>query len=165
MARTGPALSGRDAVTDPLPDLAADPDALRVSKNPFPVQVEFAAGDGVCETLEGAVRYRAGDAILTGIKGERWPVKRGTFLSTYEPAPPTRAGESGTYRKAPAVTYARRVDRACDVPVNWQDSSLHARPGDWLLQYADGSYCVVQDDIFRASYAAASGEGRWPPPE
>jgi len=150
---------------DALPDLTTDPHALRVVKRPIEVRVEFAAADGVCETLEGPVRYHAGDALLTGIKGERWPVKRDTFLSCYEPVTPTRPGESGNYRKAPSVAYACRIERAQDVPVGWQDDPLHARPGDWLLQYPDGSYGVMQDSIFRESYGAAASEYRWPPPE
>jgi hypothetical protein len=152
-------------VSDALPDLTADSRALRVCKKPIPVRVEFAAADGVCQTLEGPVRYRTGDAILTGIQGERWPVKQDIFLSSYEPVPPTRQGEGGSYRKAPAITFALRVDRAREVPVSWQNDPLRARPGDWLLHYADGSYGVIQDDIFRDSYAAASGEARWPPPK
>lgn len=147
------------------PNLTSDPRALRVCKKPIPVRVEFATAGGVCETLEGPVRYRAGDALLTGIKSERWPVKRDIFLSSYEPVPPTRAGADGTYRKAPAVAYALRVDRASEVPVSWQNDPLHARPGDWLLLYADGSYGVLQDSIFRGSYAPAPGEARWPPPQ
>jgi len=148
---------------DPLPDLSTNPQALRVSKKPILVRVEFATADGVCETLEGPVRYRAGDAILTGIKGERWPVKPDTFFSSYEAVAPTKSAEGGNYRKAPSVAYACRVDRAQDVPVGWQDDPLHARPGDWLLQYPDGSYGVMQDSIFRDSYGAAAGEDRWPP--
>jgi hypothetical protein len=151
-------------VSDGLPDLTADPRALKVSKKPLPVRAAFASVDGVCETLEGPVRYRAGDAILTGVKGEHWPVKRDAFLASYEPVPPTRAGEGGGYRKAPAIAYALRLDRALEVPVSWQDDPLHARPGDWLLSYPDGSYGVLQDDIFRDTYAPASGEVRWPPP-
>jgi PGDYG protein len=151
-------------VTDDLPDLAADPGALRVCKKPIPVRVEFAAADGVCETLEGPVRYRSGDAILTGIQGERWPVRRDVFRSNYEPLAPIRAGENGNYRKAPTVTYALRLERARDVPVGWQDDPLRGQPGDWLLQYSDGTYGVVQDHIFRETYAPTSGEQRWPSP-
>jgi hypothetical protein len=117
----------------------------------------------VCETLEGPVRFRAADAILTGIQGEHWPVQRNLFLASYEPVPPTKAGENGSYRKAPAVAYALRLDRSCDVPVSWQGDPLRAHPGDWLLQYADGTYGVVQDAILRKSYAPATGETRWPP--
>ena len=150
-------------MTDARPDLAADPHALRVCKKPDPLRAEFAVSGGVCDTLEGPVRFQAGDAILTGTRGERWPVGREQFVASYEPVPPTRAGENGDYRKAPSVAYALRLDRAREVPVGWQNDPLHGRPGDWLLQYADGSYGVVQDSIFRESYAPASGEGRWPP--
>ena len=150
-------------MTDPLPDLAADPGALRVCKKPDPLRADFAVRDGVCDTLEGPVRFQAGDAILTGTRGERWPVGRAQFLASYEPVPPTRAGESGDYRKAPSIACALRLDRAREVPVGWQNDPLHGRPGDWLLQYADGTYGVVQDSIFRESYAPAAGESRWPP--
>ena len=148
-------------MTGALPDLAADPRALRVCKKPIPVRAAFAAADGVCETLEGAVRFRAGDAILTGIAGERWPVRRDLFLSSYRPVPPTQAGEDGSYLKAPSTALALRLDRALTVPVNWQDDPLRGRPGDWLLHYSDGSYGVLQDAIFRATYAPVSGETRW----
>lgn len=150
-------------MTGDVPDLFRDPRALRVSKSPNPVRVAFAAGSGVCETLEGPVRFDAGDAILTGLRGERWPVRRDLFLAGYDPLPPTRSGESGTYRKAASVTYALRLDRPCEVPAGWRDDPLRGRPGDWLLQYADGSYGVVRDDIFRDTYGPAPGEERWPP--
>jgi len=151
-------------VSDKLPDLAADPEALRVCKKPIPVRAEFAIADGVCDTLEGPVHFRAGDAILTGVRGERWPVRRDLFLASYQPVPPTRPGENGAYRKAPSVTYALRLDRARDVPVGWQNDPLHGRPGDWLLQYADGTYSVIGDGVLRESYDPAAGENRWPPP-
>ena len=150
-------------MSDPLPDLAADPRALRVCKKPVEVPVEFTTADGTCETLEGPVRYRAGDPILTGVRGERWPVGLDTFRASYEPVPPTRAGENGKYRKAPSVSFAVRLDAPRDVPVGWQNDPLHGRVGDWLLQYADGSYGVMRDEIFHDSYAPAPGETRWPP--
>jgi hypothetical protein len=146
-----------------LPDMKADLRVLRVCKRPDPLQVVFATTDGVCETLEGPVRYRAGDAILTGLQGERWPIKRDLFLASYEPVLPTMAEDDGIYRKLPSEALALRLDRAVSVPVGWQDDPLEGRPGDWLLRYADGSYGVVQDEIFRKSYQQAEGETRWPP--
>jgi hypothetical protein len=146
-----------------LPDLTRNPGTLRVRKRPLPVQVAFATSDGVCETLEGAVRYRRGDAILTGSRSENWPVARSHFLGSYEPIPPTEAGQDGTYRKLPATTLALRLDRSLDVPVGWQDDPLHGRPGDWLLHYADGSHGVVGDTIFCETYEPADPAMRWPP--
>lgn len=42
--------------------------------------------DGIpwVNTLEGPVRVREGDWIVTGVKGERYPVKPDIFAATYE---------------------------------------------------------------------------------
>ena len=150
-------------MTGDVPDLSRDPRALRVRKSPIAVRVAFAAAAGVCETLEGPVRFEAGDAILTGVRGERWPVRRDLFLASYEPLPRVPRGRNGKYRKVPAVACALRLERPCEVPVGWQHDPLHGRPGDWLLQYPDGSHGVIEDSIFRETYGPAPGEGRWPP--
>jgi hypothetical protein len=147
-----------------VPDLTADPNALRVCKKPIPVRVAFAPVDGICETLEGPVRYRAGDPILTGSQGERWPVRRDLFLAGYDPVPPTVATEDGRYRKRPTDVLARRLDNPVSVPAGWQHDPLFGRPGDWLLSYPDGTHGIVEDGIFRATYGPAQGEDRWPPP-
>jgi hypothetical protein len=147
-----------------IPDLRLDPAAIKVCKKPDPVAVAFATEDGVCQTLEGAVSYRAGDAILTGVAGEKWPIRKDQFLAIYEARLPTRSGENGHYRKRPSLTLARRLTGAIDVTVGWQDDPLHGEPGDWLLRYEDGSGSIIRDDIFRASYGPAEGETRWPPP-
>lgn len=145
-------------------DLDKNPSALRVCKKPVTVQVAFAAEDGVCKTLEGEVRFRAGDALLTGGQGDHWPVRRHLFLSSYEPVPPTRRGDNGAYRKLPAVAHALRLTAPADVSVSWQNDPLHGQAGDWLIRYADGSHGIVQDSIFRDTYAPAGDETRWPPP-
>lgn len=151
-------------MSERLPDLGKNPQALRVCKKPLSVEVEFADKDGVCKTLEGEVRYRAGDALLTGGHGERWPVKRDSFAASYEPVQPTCAGQNGRYRKLPALAHALRLTESVEIPVGWQNDPLHGQPGDWLLLYSDGSYGVVQDGIFRETYAPADAEVRWPPP-
>jgi hypothetical protein len=143
-----------------IPDLRQDPDALKVCKRPDPVRVAFASEDGVCQTLEGPVRYQAGDAIVTGVAGERWPIRREQFLTAYEARSPTRPGEDGLYSKRPSLTLARRLTRPIDVAVGWQDDPLHGEPGDWLLRYEDSSGSIIRDDIFRASYGPAEGETR-----
>jgi len=147
-----------------LPDPHAVSRALRVRKRQVSVRVTFAAADGVCETLEGPVRHRAGDAILTGVRGERWPVRRDAFDIAYAPVPPTRAGEDGNYMKRPAEALATRLDRQEAVPVGRRADPLRGEPGDWLLRYADGEFGVVRDDVFRETYEPAPGEARWPPP-
>jgi len=71
----------------------------RYAKRRDPVEVEIAQAPGVLATLEGEVGYNAGDALITGVKGERWPASRERFERTYEALPPTRPGESGRYSR------------------------------------------------------------------
>ena len=138
------------------PDLRTDARACRVRKLPAAVTVEFAAADGNVETLEGTVRHTAGDAILTGVNGERWPVRREAFAKSYDPVPPTEAGQPGTYVKRLATALALRLRTVMTVPVGRHDDTLQGRPGDWLLQYEDGSHGVVCDSIFSATYERIS---------
>lgn len=44
----------------------------------------------VCPTLEGPFIVRPGDWIITGVKGERWPVKPDIFKASYEPVEPVK---------------------------------------------------------------------------
>lgn len=143
--------TGGSAAT-PLPDLTRDGRAIRATKRPIPVPVTFAAVEGVVETLEGPVAHRAGDAVLTGVRGERWPVGREAFLAAYDPLPPTAPGEDGLYVKRRQESLALRLEEPVTVPVGWRSDPLLGQPGDWLLRYGDGSYGVVRDEVFRETY-------------
>jgi hypothetical protein len=141
-----------------MPNLARDPRAWRVLKRPVVVAVRFAAENGTCGTLEGPVHYRSGDALVTGTVGEQWPIARERFDETYE-----RVAE-GQYRKRPAVAYALRVQTATRVPLGGEGDVLEARQGDWLLQYDDGEYGIVDAEVFEQAYEVLSrGEPRGTP--
>jgi hypothetical protein len=50
-----------------------------------------------------------------------------------------------------------------DEPFTWTSASgetMHAKPGDWVVEAADGRIHSVADDIFRATHTQDSG-GRW----
>jgi hypothetical protein len=134
-----------------LPDLSPDPRAQRVVKVPLPVRVRIAEADGICETLEGPVRYLSGDAILTGVADETWPVARKKFDERYMPAEGTPPGADGEYVKRPLVVLALRLDVPIDVPMP-NGGMLHGEPGDWLLQHGTSDYGLVKDEILRATY-------------
>jgi len=134
-----------------VPDLTCRADALRVRKKPLPVPVRFARGGGICQTREGPVPYRTNDAILTGVKGEQWPVERATFEQRYRPLFDGSMGMDGDYVKDPIDVLAVQMDDAMRIPMR-AGGELHGRPGDWLLQYAPGDYGVISDSIFRDTY-------------
>lgn len=135
-------------------DLERDPAGGWYRKRPLPVAVEFAAMAGTVQTLEGAVRYDAHDALLTGVEGERWPVARARFDATYVAVAPTQPGEAGRYLKHPQRVRARRMDAAFCVRIRGGDV-LSGGAGDWLLQYAPGEHGIVLARVFAATYDAA----------
>lgn len=84
--------------------MTSTPDVQRYRKKPIVVEASrwFRHGDhpavlrlpmahqadthGWIDTLEGPMRVSPGDWIVTGVKGERYPVKPDIFEATYEPA-------------------------------------------------------------------------------
>lgn len=128
------------------------PDFVEVEKLPIPVLVEFAPNDIAIQTLEGSVQCKQGDAILTGVNGERWPVPGLRFLASYVSIPPTQQGLNGTYLKRPARIWAKKMDQSFMVKVGFAKDLIKGLAGDWLLQYADGSEGVVAAEIFEKTY-------------
>jgi len=137
-----------------LQALSLELGARWVVKRPLPVQVAFAKADGVLQTLEGEVGYRAGDALLTGDHGDNWPVSRARFDEDYRPVS-SSASQPGAYVKRNIPVLARQIPHAFSVPRGEGSDLLHGAPGDWLLDYGNGRMGVVKDEIFQATYCPA----------
>ena len=134
------------------PDLSNDHAARRARKRVVDVQVQFAPAPGVLATREGDVRYAAGDALLTGAAGDRWPVSRAYFDVAYEPLAPVRAGSDGRYRKRPVVVLAKQMSAPFAITLPEGRGTLRGGRGDWLVQYAPGDCAVVAQKIFAVTY-------------
>lgn len=132
--------------------LSADPKRVFARKMVHIIQVEFAAAARTLQTSEGMVHVRPGDAILTGIGGERWRVSREHFADKYQPVPPTRAGESGSYRSMPNRILALPMSEPFQVLLADGKSRLSGSPGDWLVDYGDGSLGIVSRTVFPTTY-------------
>ena len=135
-----------------LNELASDPRHVNARKLEREVQVQFTDGPCTVQTPEGAVLAQPGDAILTGIAGERWRVSRSHFGNKYRPAATTPSGHAGTYLSLRNRILALRMSEPFDVLLADGVSRLHGRPGDWLVDYGDGSLGVVTDAIFGVTY-------------
>lgn len=133
-------------------DLSEDRGARRARKRAVAVDVEFASAAGTLSTTEGPVKYSIGDALLSGTEGERWPVARDRFDTSYVAVAPTRPGKPGRYRKRPTVVWAKPMVAAFDVTLDRERGILHGRPGDWLLQYAPSDFAVVSARVFAQTY-------------
>jgi hypothetical protein len=122
-------------------------------RKPIEVSVRFALAPGAVDTLEGEVSFQQGDAIVTGTRGETWPIPRQRFERTYEPSQPQGAmGQDGLYRRKPSVVTARQTVTAMSIPLSNGRGVLTAQPGDWIVEGQAGDQWVVADAIFRDTY-------------
>jgi hypothetical protein len=134
------------------PLISADPRRVDAVKLEREVQVRFTAVDCTVHTREGAVHARPGDAILTGGAGESWRVSRAHFAEKYHPVPPTAAGADGAYRSISRTIHAVRMHQPFAVLLVDGESRLTGNPGDWLVDYGDGSLGIVAPAIFADTY-------------
>lgn len=135
-------------------DPSTDPRHRSVRKLPMPVWVSFALSAGTLETTEGPVPYEAGDAILTGVKGEKWPVQRDRFFHRYQPTSDVTAGEAGRYSCRPEVLLAVQLSEA-DAPLEVRTSAgglLTGTAGDWLVRYGPDDLAVLSREVFDETY-------------
>jgi hypothetical protein len=121
-------------------------------KCPLVAGVTFATSGGSLQTLEGGVHYAAGDALMTGVRGEHWPIRRQTFESSYEPCDAQPMGVDGHYRKRTIPVFARQLTETCVITLDEDRGDLSGIVGDWIVRDATGRTWVVADDIFRITY-------------
>lgn len=114
--------------------------------------MRFAELPCTVQTLEGLVRAKQGDAIVTGTGGEHWRVSRAHFSEKYRPVPPTAVGEPGRYASLPYRILALHMSEPFKVWLADGISCLTGRAGDWLVDYGDGSLGVVAAAIFATTY-------------
>ncbi len=134
------------------PALQDHPDTVAARKRERDVDVRFADQTGVIDTHEGAVQVRSGDAIVTGTRGDRWRVTRARFDDKYRARAATAHGESGGYTSRPYRVLARLMQEPFEVWLADGVSRLSGKPGDWLVDYCDGSLGIVSGAAFADTY-------------
>ena len=120
---------------------------MKVMKKPVVVQFERATVEQVVQTLEGPVTARVGDAIITGVKGERYPIQAPNFEAAYEFDEAT-----GACWKKPIVVEAIQETAPFTVKVNWAQEPLQGKAGDYRLIYGPGDEGAVDAVIFAETY-------------
>jgi PGDYG protein len=136
--------------------IASDPRHQVARKRERQVQVEFARQEGTVESQEGLVHVSVGDAILTGVHGERWRVSKARFAEKYHPAASTRIAEDGAYISAAIRVLALPMREPFEVLLADGLSTLRGADGDWLVDYGDGSLGIVSKAVFPCTYDIVS---------
>jgi len=135
-----------------MPDIEKDPDAEQVIKRAIPIVVKFAKTLGVIKSIEGEIHYKSGDALMVGTKGEPWVIQRYKFDQSYSSEKNIHHGDDGSYIKKPVIVWAKQLTEETSVLVGWQAEPLLGKPGNWLLQYGNNDFGIVQNDIFNQTY-------------
>lgn len=139
----------------------SDPTQLPVQlvlarKRVVSVEVEFANEDTKIVTREGPVIARAGDAVITALTGERWPVSRDLFDAHYALIPSAAPGEPSVYHTRAIEVRALKLVVEAHIEATRGGATLAGAPGDWLVDYGDGSLGVIAQDIFENAYEILS---------
>ncbi len=101
---------------------------------------------------EGAVLCGGRDAIVSGGRGERWPVERELFETLCRPEPSISIGEDGRYRNIAQEVDATRLTAPFHLELNGQQGTLSGNAGEWIVRKQTGSTGIVAEDIFPATY-------------
>lgn len=120
--------------------------SFKTFKKPTREKYEVAKTDGTINTLEGPVNYKAGYYIMTGPKGEKYPI------------PPEKFNElkddngDGTASPKKIVKLAKIADHSGVVNTSWGEP-LNYNPGeDVIVRHGPNDYGVVKKDIFTQTY-------------
>jgi len=115
-------------------------------KRPAKEKYEIAKEPGTVQTLEGPVKYPAGYYIMTGPKGEQYPISPETFDKLKDDL------GNGVCTPKKIIKLAKVADRSGTVDTSWGEK-LHYNPGeDVLVRHGPGDYGVVKKDIFNQTY-------------
>lgn len=120
---------------------------MKAIKKAIVLGFRFAVGVEVVKTIEGSVTAQAGDAVLTGTKGECWPIPRPKFEATYD-----FDEAAGNCAKKAIVVDAEEMSAPFEVVVGWSAEPLQGKAGDYRLTYGPGDYGVVAREIFHETY-------------
>jgi hypothetical protein len=137
-------------------EVSNNPRHVKARKLEREVEVRFTPVDCIVRTPEGIVHAHAGDAILTGNGGQHWRVSRAKFANKYRPVPPIAAGETGHYVSRPYQILALQAQQPFGVLLADGISELAGHPGDWLVDYGDGSLGIVAENVFATTYEILS---------
>jgi len=115
-------------------------------KRPAKEKYRIADEPGVIQTLEGPVKYPAGYYIMTGPKGEEYPISPEKFLDLKDDL------GNGICQPRKIIKIAKVADHSGTVDTSWGEK-LHYNPKeDVIVRHGENDYGVVKQDIFDKTY-------------
>lgn len=120
--------------------------SFKTYKKPAQERYEIAQKDGTINTLEGPVNYKAGFYIMTGPKGEKYPITPEKFAELKDDL------GNGIASPKKIMKIAKVADHSGTVDTSWGEK-LHYDPDvDVIVRHGPNDYGVVKKDIFTQTY-------------
>lgn len=114
-------------------------------KKASPVNYKTAIDNGTVETLEGPVDYAAGHKIITGPKGEQYPITAEKFKTLYD----DNGNNTATPKKIMKVAKLADHDGVLHTP--WGDLK-YTVGNDYIVRHGPNDFGAVKKDIFAQTY-------------
>ena len=142
------------AATAPRVDDAwFDSGSFRTFKHPTPISYETATDNGTVDTLEGPVKYTVGHKIITGPKGEKYPVTPIKFAAFYDD------NGDGTATPKKIMKTAKLADHDGVLHTSWGNLN-YTIGNDYIVRHGAGDYGAVKKDIFAKTYDTSTLQGK-----
>ena len=123
--------------------------SFKTFKKPAKEQYKIATEPGTIQTLEGPVKYEAGFYIMTGPKGEQYPITPERFKDLKDDL------GNGICTPKKIIKVAKLADHNGTVDTSWGEK-LHYNAGeDIIVRHGTNDYGVVKKDIFEKTYEIA----------
>jgi len=133
-------------VTTPINDKWFEQGSFKTFKKPAKERYEIATEPGTIETLEGPVKYDAGFYIMTGPKGEKYPITPQRFKELKDDL------GNGVCQPKKIIKLAKLADHDGSVPTSWGETMHYTAGNDYIVKHGSNDYGVVKKDIFAQTY-------------
>jgi len=135
-----------NTVTEAVTDDWFKTGSFETYKLPAREKYNIATTDGTIETLEGSVRYKAGSYIMTGPKGEQYPITPERFRELKNDNGDGTASPKKILKLAKLADHDGIVNTSCGDPLHYTTGN------DYIVKHGTNDYGVVKRDIFTQTY-------------
>lgn len=119
---------------------------FKTYKRPAKERYEIASEPGTIDTLEGPVKYPKGFYIMTGPKGEQYPISPEKFAELKDDL------GNGVCTPKKIIKMAKVADHSGSVDTSWGEKLYYNTDEDIIVRHGTNDYGVVKKDIFVQTY-------------
>ncbi len=115
-------------------------------RRPVELVAEPVREQRVIDTWEGPRTAQPGDYVMTGVRGERWPVPGREFERLYDILGPTEDGSALRVRKKTVEVPFFQTYRPLDFEIRGEN--FHAETGYFIISYGEEAMYPCEPGVF-----------------